>query len=94
MIRYINCFRKLPDMSVEDFRDYWQGAEFGDLVRRVATLTGARRYNRSLTLQVSMAQSTCLAIVAWHRPMTVSWNFTGTTRITSPASTKPKKRWR
>jgi len=56
VIRYINCFRKLPDMSIEDFRDYWQGAEFGDLVRRVATLTGARRYNRSLTLQVSMAE--------------------------------------
>ena len=54
MIRYINCFRKLPDISIEDFRDYWQGAEFSDLVKKVATLTGARRYEKSLTLQVSM----------------------------------------
>lgn len=56
MIRYINCFRKLPDMSSEDFRDYWQGAEFDDLIKKVAALTGARRYNKSLTLQVSMGE--------------------------------------
>jgi hypothetical protein len=43
-------------MSVEDFRDYWQGAEFDGLVRKIAELTGARRYNKSLTLQVSMAE--------------------------------------
>jgi hypothetical protein len=56
LIRYINCFRKLPDMSIEDFRDYWQGAEFDDLIRKVAELTGARHYTKSLTLQVSMGE--------------------------------------
>ena len=56
MIRYLNCFRKLPDMSIEDFRDYWQGSEFDELIRRVAALTGARHYEKNLTLQVSMGQ--------------------------------------
>ena len=56
MIRYINCFRKLPDMSTEDFRDYWQGAEFDDLIKRMAELRGARRYNKNLTLRVSMGE--------------------------------------
>lgn len=56
MIRYINCFRKLPDISIEDFRDYWQGAEFDDLVKKVAALTGARRHEKNLTLQVGMGQ--------------------------------------
>lgn len=54
MIRYINCFRKQPDLSIEDFRDYWQGAEFDDLIAKVARLTGAVRYSKNLTLQVSM----------------------------------------
>ena len=27
MIRYINCFRKKSDMSAEEFREYWCGAE-------------------------------------------------------------------
>ena len=56
MIRYINCLRKLPDMSADDFRDYWQGAEFDELIKKVAVLTGARRYNKNLTLHVSMGQ--------------------------------------
>ena len=56
MIRYINCLRKLPDISADDFRDYWQGAEFDQLLKKVAALTGARRYNKNLTLQVSMGQ--------------------------------------
>ncbi len=56
MIRYINCFRKLPELSDEDFRDYWQGAEFGDLLKQVGDLTGALRYTRSLTLKVNMGE--------------------------------------
>lgn len=56
MIRYINCFRKAPDISIEDFRDYWQGAEFDELIKKIAALTGAVRYHKNLTLQVSMGE--------------------------------------
>lgn len=56
MIRYINCFRKLPELSDEDFRDYWQGAEFDDLIKQVCTLTSALRCTRNLTLKVHMGE--------------------------------------
>ncbi len=54
MIRYINCFRKASDISIEDFREYWQGAEFDELIRKSVELTEAIRYSKNLTLQVSM----------------------------------------
>jgi len=56
VIRYINCFRKLPELSDEDFRDYWQGAEYDDLIKEVSKLTGALRYTRNLTLKVDMGE--------------------------------------
>jgi hypothetical protein len=56
VIRYINCFRKAPDLSTEDFREYWQGAEFDELIGKIAGLTSAVRYCKSLTLQVSMGE--------------------------------------
>ncbi|MFQ5644166.1 MAG: hypothetical protein ACE5FQ_10790 [Thiogranum sp.] len=56
MIRYINCFRKAPDLSTEDFREFWQGAEFDELIGKIVALTGAVRYSKSLTLQVSMGE--------------------------------------
>ncbi len=56
MIRYINCFRKLPELSNDDFRDYWQGAEFAELIRQVAQLTSASHYESNLTLKVDMGR--------------------------------------
>ena len=57
MIRYINCFRKHPDISDADFRDYWEGAEFDELIEKVAVFTQAKRYTKNLTLQVDMGES-------------------------------------
>ena len=57
MIRYINCCRKLPELSNDDFRDYWQGAEFDELVRRVAQMTSASHYEKNLTLKVDMGHT-------------------------------------
>jgi hypothetical protein len=56
VIRYINCCRKLPELSNDDFRDYWQGAEFDELVRRVAQMTSASHYEKNLTLKVDMGR--------------------------------------
>ena len=56
MIRYINCFRRKPDISPEDFREYWNGAEFDELVEKVAQLTNALSHSKTLTLQVEMGQ--------------------------------------
>jgi hypothetical protein len=56
VIRYINCCRKLPELSNDDFRDYWQGAEFDELVRKVAQLTNAIHHEKNLTLKVDMGR--------------------------------------
>jgi hypothetical protein len=56
VIRYINCCRKLPELSNDDFRDYWQGAEFSELVRKVAQLTNASHHEKNLTLKVDMGR--------------------------------------
>ena len=57
MIRYINCLRKHADISDADFREYWEGAEFNDLIEKVAALTQARHYSKNLTLRVNMADN-------------------------------------
>ncbi|MDH3691846.1 MAG: EthD domain-containing protein [Gammaproteobacteria bacterium] len=56
MIRYINCFTKDPALSTQDFRAYWQSAEFDELIKKVAKFTSAVRYSKNLTLQVSMGE--------------------------------------
>jgi len=57
VIRYINCFRKAPNLSTEDFREYWQSTEFNKLIGKIITLTGAMRCRKNLTLQVSMGEA-------------------------------------
>lgn len=54
MIRYINCIRKKSDVSAEEFREYWCGAEYGELLDRVASYYQAARHSRNLTLKVEM----------------------------------------
>ena len=36
MIRYINCFRKKSDVSADEFREYWSGAEYNELIEKIA----------------------------------------------------------
>ena len=57
MIRYINCFRKKPTMSDDEFRRHWCSEEFNNLVRRVVDLSHATRYAKNLTLHVQAAQT-------------------------------------
>lgn len=54
MIRYINCIRKKADISAEEFREYWCGAEYKELLDKVADYYQALRYSRNLTLKVEM----------------------------------------
>lgn len=56
MIRYINCFRKKPGMSDEEFRKYWCSDEFNQLVSRVVELSNALRYAKNLTLRVQATE--------------------------------------
>lgn len=50
MIRYINCVKRRPDISVEQFRQFWNSREFTDLINQVVETTGAKRFSKSATL--------------------------------------------
>ena len=52
MIRFINCVKRRPDITVEQFRQYWNSREFEELIKQVVAVTGAKRYRKSATLVV------------------------------------------
>ncbi len=56
MIRYINCFRKKPGMSDEEFRKYWCNDRFKELVAQVAALSNAARHAKNLALRVQATE--------------------------------------
>ena len=56
MIRHIKCIRKKPDLSDQEFRAFWNAADFEDLNQQVATLAKAVGYSRNLTLKVEATQ--------------------------------------
>lgn len=53
MIRFINCVRRRKDISVEEFRRYWNSPEFEYLFERLFIIVQPRRFAKNLTLQVS-----------------------------------------
>lgn len=52
MIRLINCVKRRPDITVEQFRKYWNSNEFEILIKQVVAVSGAKRYRKSATLIV------------------------------------------
>ena len=56
MIRFINCTKRKPEMSPEQFRQYWNSPQFTVLIDQMVALTGAVRYVRSTTLSVTANQ--------------------------------------
>ena len=56
MIRFINCLKRKPDLTPEEFRQHWTDPKFTALIDRMVALTGAARYVRSATLNVSANQ--------------------------------------
>ncbi|WP_455219123.1 hypothetical protein [Kaarinaea lacus] len=53
MIRFINCVRRRKDISVDEFRRYWNSSEFEYLFERLFIIVQPRRFAKNLTLQVS-----------------------------------------
>ena len=52
MVRYINCVKRRPEMSIEQFRRFWNSAEFDELINQVVAASGAKRFNKSATLVI------------------------------------------
>ena len=54
MIRLVHCVRRHPELSIADFRRYWNNSRFSDLLAQIAELSGARQVQRSLTLLIDI----------------------------------------
>ncbi len=52
MIRYLNCMKRRQDVSLDQFRKYWNDPRFTDLLARMQAMFGAKRATRNLTLSV------------------------------------------
>ena len=52
MIRFINCVKRRPDISIEQFRQFWSSSEFDELIKAVVAMSGAARYKKSATLVI------------------------------------------
>ena len=53
MIRFINCVRRQKDISVDEFRRYWNSPGFEYLFERLFIIVQPKRFAKNLTLQVS-----------------------------------------
>jgi len=54
MIRFIHCVKRRSDLTPEEFRRYWNSAEFSALLEFLGRLTEARKVERNLTLLIDM----------------------------------------
>lgn len=52
MVRLINCTRRRADVSVEEFRKYWQEEKFDTLLRKLVKIYRLERYAKNLTLAI------------------------------------------
>ncbi len=52
MIRFIHCMKARSDVSLERFREFWNSAQFNQLIAELEIIAGTRQIRRSLTLQV------------------------------------------
>jgi len=53
MIRFINCMKRKPEFTTEQFREYWNDPQFTTLIERIAAQTGASLYAKNATLMVA-----------------------------------------
>ncbi len=56
MIRLIHCVRKRDDLSLEEFRQYWDSGEFAQSIESMARLVGALGFAINATLAVGANQ--------------------------------------
>lgn len=57
MIRFIHCVKRKDDISIEEFRRFWNSAEFNDLIDRMLghALTAGVKKNLTFDIDVNKA---------------------------------------
>lgn len=54
MIRLIHCVKRRDDVSIEDFRHFWNGNKFTQLIERLSSLTMTVEIKKNLTLDIPL----------------------------------------
>lgn len=54
MIRLIHCMKKKDGVTTEDFRRFWNGAEFNDLIDRMVSHALTVEVKKNLTLDIEL----------------------------------------
>ena len=54
MIRFIHCMKRRPELTVAEFREYWNSQEFGDLVNRMQDMVGPVSMIKNLTFNIEV----------------------------------------
>lgn len=54
MIRFIHCMKRRPELTVAEFREYWNSQEFGDLVNRMEDMVGPVSMIKNLTFNIEL----------------------------------------
>ena len=54
MIRFVHCMKRRPDLSVAEFREYWNSQEFNDLFDKLADILEPVSVKKNLTLNVEI----------------------------------------
>lgn len=54
MIRFVHCMKRRPELTVPEFREYWNSQEFLDLNNRLEELLEPVRISKNLTYNVDI----------------------------------------
>lgn len=54
MIRLVHCVKRRPELSVAEFRRFWNSSEFDALLAKLQETSAARRLQKSLTLLIDV----------------------------------------
>ncbi len=54
MIRLIHCVKRKEEVSLEDFRHFWNGPEFNQLIDELTGLTLTAEVKKNLTLDIPL----------------------------------------
>ena len=54
MIRFIHCMKRRPELTVAEFREYWNSPEFADLTNKIVELLGAVSIMHNLTFNIEL----------------------------------------
>ncbi|MCW8964072.1 MAG: EthD domain-containing protein [Gammaproteobacteria bacterium] len=54
MIRFIHCMKKRPELTTAEFREYWNGNEFADLISQMSDIVGPVTIIKNLTFNIEL----------------------------------------